>query len=432
MRSVNSRGLLWWFPFAVAAGAACSSSPGFTSVGSADDAGANDGAVGSGPDSGSKGDGGSANGETGTGTTTGCPRAAAIPSRVRKALVSHPNDASGAKANVYEVLELGLDGALTRTGPTFMMGRNVDAPIRFSPDGSIGIALQDEDGTLGIVRFDAAGGAPVVVSPSFGKEFFYANWFTWSADGSRIFVADSNRSAGGGIHEVAIACDGAPTYVRQVLAAPGAGGISLLGTAGRAVVAAASAGNAPAGNDAFLVDLANGGLVVDSVALFGDNQLAPHGVGITPDGLIGLVPDGNDAFGTSRLGVLSLDHGIKKVTVLNLPGPSGVAMSPFGNAALVTAAGGSTIDGIYPVKINAANAAAPVTVGAKVAATPKPQLPTGPVVIEVGDLKGLALVAEVEGIRRMQFDAAGTLKDLGLYVLEGGLEESPGSIGVQP
>ena len=118
--------------------------------------------------------------------------------------------------------------------------------------------------------------------------------------------------------------------------------------------------------------------------------------------------------------------------MLTLESSSGIVMSPFGNAAVVTAAGGPSVDGIHAIKIDTSNATDPVTLSGKIAATPKPQLPTSPVVIEHGALEGLVLISEVDGIRRVQFDAQGGVKDLGLFALQGGLEASPGSLGVQP
>ena len=39
---------------------------------------------------------------------------------------------------------------------------------------------------------------------------------------------------------------------------------------------------------------------------------------------------------------------------------------------------------------------------------------------------------EVEGVRRLRFAQDGSLKDLGVFTLEGGLESGVGSVGVQP
>lgn len=416
--------LLFSAPFALGAFAACSTK--------------DDAAAATASDAGAASDA-SATVDAGSGTDAAqgdpaCPRARGATDHARKVVVSHPNDADAGKAKAYEVLDLALDGTLTRGGQRFTMGHNFDAPILFSPDGVIGVAVQDDDGTLGIFRFDPGNATPVVVSAQFGKDLFYADWATFSPDGARLYVADSNRNPGGGLHEVAIACDGTPTYRGQVLDAQGAAALALVPGTARAVVAAATAAGAAKGHDAFLVDLlASGGAikVASSVALFGDDQISPHGVAVTPDGKIALVPDGNDVYGTNRLGVVAIDGALKKLDVIDLPSPSGVVMSPFGNAAIVTAAGGPSVDAVHLVRIEAGSAA-PVTVTGKVAMTPKPQLPTGPVVIDSGALKGLVLVSEVDGIRRLQFDANGSVKDLGLFAFQGGLEASVGSVGVQP
>ena len=425
LRSLLSFSAAWTalVPIAIGSFAACSSS-GDAASGAAADAGpSQDGAASS--DAATTADASS--------TDVACPRKRGTADHPRKVIVSHPNDADAGKVKDYEVLDLGLDGNLTRGGQRFTMGHNFDAPILFSPDGVIGVAVQDDDGTLGIFRFDPGNATPIVVAAQFGKDLFYADWAVFSPDGARLYVADSNRNPGGGIHEVAIACDGTPTYRGQVLDAQGSGALSLVPGTSRALVAAATGPSAPKGHDAFLVDLAaNGGAmsVASSVALFGDDQLSPHGVAVTPDGKIGFVPDGNDVYGTNRLGVLGIADGVlKKIDVIDLPSPSGVVVSPFGNAALVTAAGGPSVDAVHLVRIESNGT---VTVTGKVAMTPKPQLPTGPVVIDSGPQKGLVLMSEVDGIRRVQFDASGTVKDLGLFAFPGGLEASIGSVGVQP
>ena len=62
----------------------------------------------------------------------------------------------------------------------------------------------------------------------------------------------------------------------------------------------------------------------------------------------------------------------------------------------------------------------------------KPQLPSGAVMIERGALRGLVLVAELDGVRRVEMFASGTIVDRGNYSLGSGLPNTTGAIGVTP
>src|SRR5262249_59456060 len=48
---------------------------------------------------------------------------------------------------------------------------------------------------------------------------------------------------------------------------------------------------------------------------------------------------------------------------------------------------------------------------------PKPELPGGAVMIDVGALRGLVLVAETSGVRRVAFHADGSVVDLGKFAV---------------
>jgi hypothetical protein len=367
-----------------------------------------------------------------------CERTPKAADRVRNVVVSHPTDQSGGKGHDFEVLHLDQDGKLTRDGARFSMGRTFDSPILFTPDGEIGVAVQDEDGTLGIFRFDV-NGAPVVIDPGFGKSTFYAQSAVFTPDGSRLYVTDVDVNSGG-VHEIAIGCDGTPTYKGMVLPAPGASAIAFLpgSNASQGVLVNWIGPSAKTKDDLSIVDFAGFSGAqpkrTTTISLFGDGEGTPKVVALTPDGQLGLVPDTNDVVGTNRVGVFSLDGGLKKVAVLDVEGPSGVVTSPYGNAALVTKAGGPAIDGMHVLKIDPANATTPVTDKGELTplAGPKPQLPTGPVVLSAGGLKGLVLIAEVEGLRRVRFKSDGSVIDMGVFTLQGGYEASVGGIGVQP
>lgn len=365
---------------------------------------------------------------------TPCPRSAKGADRVRSVVISHPFDATGAKANAYEVLRLAKDGSLSRSGTTFQMGNNFDSPIVFSPDGEIGVSVHDKDGTLGVFRIDDAG-AVTVLEPAFGLNQFYADAAVFSADGSRLFVIDGNLNTSGGVHEIAIGCDGKPTYKGRIAVAAAPSAIAFVPGTSRAAVMAIGADGVPAGHNLFLLDLAGPGTVAGSLALFGDKDISSHGIAFTPDGKLGFVADGNEVLGTNRVGTFAVDGtSFTKLSQFEVEGPSGVVTSPYGNAALVTAAGGGAIDAFYTFDISGAGAAATVTAKGKFSALTgaKPQLPVCPLVIAEGPQKGLILVGEVEGVRRLRFEANGNVTDLGVFPIPGDLDMVVGGVGVQP
>jgi hypothetical protein len=62
----------------------------------------------------------------------------------------------------------------------------------------------------------------------------------------------------------------------------------------------------------------------------------------------------------------------------------------------------------------------------------KPQLPGGAVMIDRGALRGLVLIAENVGVRRVEMFANGNIVDRGAFSLGSGLVHSTGAIGVTP
>lgn len=125
--------------------------------------------------------------------------------------VSHPYDASGNQASAWEILHLDGDD-LSAPGLRFQMGRGQGGPIAWAPDGSLGVAVQD-DGTLGI--FTRSG---EVISAAWSGGI-YATHASFDALGERLTVVDGNwANNGGGIYEVAIDCEsGAPTLLGKIV-----------------------------------------------------------------------------------------------------------------------------------------------------------------------------------------------------------------------
>lgn len=371
--------------------------------------------------------------EDGAVAATPCPRAAKGADRVRSVVVSHPFDAAGGKANAYEVLKLATDGSLSRSGTKFEMGNNFDSPIVFTPDGEIGVSVHDKDGTLGVFRIDDSG-AVTVIAPAFGLDQFFASAAAFSPDGTRLFVIDGNLNTTGGVHEVSIGCDGKPTYKGRIVTAAAPSAIAFVPGTSRAALMAVGAQGVAAGHNLFLLDLSGPGTVAGSLALFGDKDISSHGIAFTPDGRLGLVADGNEVMGTKRVGAFALDGDPTKLAEFELEGPSGIVASPYGNAALITAAGGGSVDALHVFGVRGAGASATVTAKGKLATLVggKPQLPDCPVGVNVGALKGLVLVGEVEGVRRVRFEPNGEVTDLGLFAIPGELDMMVGCLGIQP
>lgn len=356
----------------------------------------------------------------------GCPRVARPADRARKVVVSHPFDTEGKDAKGFEVLELSATGDLARTNQVFEMGTALDAEIAFTPDGQVGLVPQ-RDGSIGVFAFDEAG-APRVLYAAFTGSFF-ASQIVVSADGARAFVVDSNRAAnGGGVHELAIGCDGTLSYVG--LHAPGdlVRAMALVPTAPtRALLAANQVAGSKDGDTAHLIDvgagaakvLAGGSAFPDAVA---------SSVAVTPDGTWALLTDTTLDVGDRIVG-LALD-GMKATTPIQVVDPTWVTMSPFGNAALVLSTLG---DALVHVKYDPANVVTPFTVIGEVSYSgARPQLPAAAVVIDRGSLRGRVLVGETSAVRQLGFAADGTLTDLGKPLAFDGLAGIVGAVGIQP
>lgn len=138
-------------------------------------------------------------------------REAAIPPGPTTVVVSHPYTAGGAQARGWEVLSI-QDDVMSSTGVTFEMGRGLGGPVVFAPDGSLGVAVQD-DGSLGI--FTPTG---EVIEAAWNPGF-YASHVAFDELGERLFVVDGNwENNGGGLYEVTVDCEtGAPTLVGKIL-----------------------------------------------------------------------------------------------------------------------------------------------------------------------------------------------------------------------
>lgn len=356
--------------------------------------------------------------------------AAARPDGARKMLVTRPRskEASGGygtNAKLLEVLDVSAAGALSRPGKVLDMAGSTQGTPVFTPDGAV--ALVPMGGTAGLasIVFDAAG-TPTIVEPSFAPDGkLSASRVVIDATGSRAFVLDSNTEGnGGGVYEVRIACDGHLTLIGKALPSEKALQLTLL-DANRGLYAGGVVG---AKGDLHLFDLAMKS-ATNSATPFGDDDASASSLAVTPDGKYAVVTD-TGFLGGNRLAVVDLATMATKQK-LAVDGPEAVLVSPFGNAMMLVQS--DTADAYVPVTY-APDGATPLTLGTKIAAAHKVELPTGPVVMKSGALKGTVYVVEVSGIRTVRWDAAGKLADLGLFSMDvdADLFNAPFALGVQP
>ncbi|MBI5532479.1 MAG: hypothetical protein HY898_07180 [Deltaproteobacteria bacterium] len=351
----------------------------------------------------------------------------------RIAVVSHPYDTAGKKAEVYELLTLNAAGTLAYTGEKFNMGRSYMGNVVFTPDGKVGIVSQDEDGTLGSFRINAAGHAEVVQAKFKGG--FYAGPIVMHPSGDRLYVLDSEwANIGGGVYSVRIGCDGTLTEEGKLIEAKLPYSlVPIPGKPGQAAIAAKDLLSSAAGDDAHLVTIEPSIQKLASADAFADDQQIIASGAATPDGKFVLFGDNNE-YGTTPNRIAVLEVGDSTLTMKQmLPDmldPLAILVSPYEDVAIVVSGYGNAIQ---VLKYDASNATTPFSlVGPLSYKGAKPQLPGGAVMVDRGTLKGRVLVAENEGVRMVQFAQGTGVSDLGVLPSGGGMEGMVGVVGVQP
>lgn len=357
----------------------------------------------------------------------GCTRTPKAEGAPRKVVVSHPFDAAGKKTGAMEVLDLASDGTLARSGKTFALTKAAFEPIVFTPDGEVGLVAED-DGTIGVFRFDAAG-AVTVVHPAF-KGKFYANKLVIDPSGQRVLVIDPNTEENdGGVHALDIACDGTLTEKGKLVPAKTWSVFQFLAS-DRAVVAGGPALGSPATVDAHLLSWKAMPSLIASTAPFGDRDAIPSWLDVTPDKKLALLAD-NGIIKGSRVAVFEItDTALKPLQVFVTDNPAAVIASPYNNAALVLNSDG--MDG-FTVLTRTGPASAPFVNAGKLAYKHgKPALPSVGATLLRGPLKGRVLIAENVAVRSLQFTTDGGVVDIAKLTYPMGLENIVGTIGVQP
>jgi hypothetical protein len=364
-------------------------------------------------------------GEHETFDATTCERTAPAGDHAHHVVVSHPYDAGGGQANDWEVLELSAGGAFSRPGHHFTMGRADVGEVTFTPDGTVGIAVQD-DGSLGVFTLDAAGTPAVTAAKLMGG--FYAGRVVMAPTGDRAYVLDDEfRNVGGGIYRIDIACDGTVTPAGLVMPAQLAAAFAYAYD-GNVVLAAANAGDADT-NGVHLVQWDADPNVIASANAFGDDMAIVGGATLTRDAGFFLVGDTSQfANVPNRVAVVPLQqiNFGTPYTIANVMDPLALVASPFTDDVLVASGFGNALydlhmdnDGVWRDKGPIAYTGA------------APQLPGGAVRIDSGALAGTVLVGENLGVRRVELGAAGIV-DHGLYSLGSGTANVVGAVGVTP
>ncbi|GDX82370.1 hypothetical protein LBMAG42_41810 [Deltaproteobacteria bacterium] len=365
-------------------------------------------------------------GDTGEPQSDGCRADPGDADRDRAVVVSFPYNKQGRAASAWEVLSLQAStGTLSQSGVTFEMGRGYSGVVAFSPDGSLGIAPQD-DGSVGIFTLDDKL-VPTVVEAEWagGAEDFYVSGAVFDPSGERAWLIDGNwENNGGGLYEVVFDCEtGAPTLVGRTIASKLAAALFPMGDT--AVLVAAGAAGEEGGDAWLLSGWPDAPVVAGKTTLFDYEDAILASAAIVGETL--LVGDNSSFSGTDNrvaAALVGADSLQASATTTELLDPFAIVASPFGDAALVSSGFG---DDLYVLSV----ADGEVTASTKLSASGV-ALPGSSVVIERGALEGTALVIENVAIRTVRFDGAGGASDEGVLAFGDEYTDIPGAIGVQP
>jgi hypothetical protein len=351
--------------------------------------------------------------------------------RDRLVVVSYPYSSSGSQANSWGVFTLDTSGALRDSGARVDMGRANGGHVAFTPDGSIGMVAQD-DGSVGV--FEAVSASEVRVVHRRFEGGFYASAVVSDPSGEVAWIVDGNwANNGGGLYRASIDCDsGELGPAERVVEAKLPSWLGFLHRRhDRAVLVGREADGAQAGEDAFLLEPGQIPSLLDGADLFGDDEATTAGSAISFDDATLLVGDYSFYSGIpNRVAVAALsDGGLAPLQVLdNIDDPVDIVASPYADKALVLS---GYSDALFVLDY-VPGAAAPYSyAGEPSYQGASPQLPTAADQVTRGSLRGLVVLTENQGLRRVRFSEGG-VDDLGLSGFGSGLEWIPGAIGIQP
>ena len=317
----------------------------------------------------------------------GC-RATPLPKKApRLVAASLAYTAEGAASDRWTLLRL-EDQTLSATGVTFEMGRGGGDAVVWSPDGSLGVAVQD-DGSLGV--FTAEG---EVVHAAW-SEGLYAGDVMFDTKGETLWVIDGNWvENGGGVYEVAVDC--------------ATGALTLIGLVVESKLGEHLLGDVLIANAAAQTITLPGGALGQATALFGHEDAIVGGADRLGDTIY--VGD-NSAFSSepNRVAVATVGDTITPIGLFDVYDPY----------AIVAVEGGAIVSSGFGDELIAVNAEGVLDV--------LPSELPGAIALGPDDL---ALVAEVSGVRLVRLEG-GALVELGFYDTPA-LEDMIGSLGAQP
>ncbi|MBL4633384.1 MAG: hypothetical protein JKY56_05910 [Kofleriaceae bacterium] len=376
-------------------------------------------------------DGGNTDAQALVDAAPGCVRELAPENRTRFVVVSRPYGDEGVQTNRWEVLTLSLTGELTSTDNFFTMGRATSGSVVFTPDGKLGFVPQS-DGTIGVFRIGS--GDEITVLHEAWDAGYYASGLEMSPAGDTLQVLDGNwRNNGGGLYRIRIDCNDDTLSDEGLISASKLPRGIQRSESGARIVAALDLGDSPMDQDVHLVLDGNLQSPAVSTRVFPDRDAIVGPVSITADSKYVLLGDTSEfsgadtRIGVARVGADSLDA-VQLLTPI--PDPYAIATSPYNDAALVVSGFG---DAIYKLSYDPSNLTTPfVNLGELSYTGGRPALPGDIVQINRGDLRGLVIIAENQGLRRVRFDDNGEVSDLGRTEFALSFAGIIGALGIQP
>lgn len=354
----------------------------------------------------------------------GCRSQAPPEDQARVVLLAHP---FAADQREWAVLELQTDGALTDSGQRLYAGRAPYGDVVFTPDGAIAFGVND-DGTLSVFEV-GAGGEVSVVDPAFGG--FYASRVVVEPGGEVAWVVDGNWAKnGGGLYRFSIDCDEAALGVPERVVEGKLPGDLLLDPArdDRGVLVGREIPGTSVGDDAALLAWPPAEAATGGVDAFGDDEASVSDAALTADGRFALIGDYSAFSGIpNRVAVVALtEDGLTPHQVLaDVYDPMALVASPSNDAVLVVSGYG---DAVFVISYDD-GAGEFVYEGEPAYEGASPQLPATAAVVGRGELEGLILVSENQGVRGMEFTGDGGVMDLGMLLGDTAIS---GALGVQP
>jgi len=351
----------------------------------------------------------------------GCRAEPPAPDRDRVVLLAHPFAADQAE---WAVLSLDVDGGLSDTGQRLSAGRAPYGDAVFTPDGALAFAVTD-DGNL--VTFEVEGGEVAVVPAPAGD--YYAARVVIEPSGEVGWIVDGNWAKnGGGLYRFDIGCDDATFGPAERVVEGKLPADLLLDPArdDRGLMVSREVPGAAAGDDVALLDWPPAGAATGGADAFGDDEASVSDAALTPDGRFALIGDYSAFSGIpNRVAIVELTaDGVAPHQVLpDVYDPMALVPSPGGDAVLVVSGYGDAVFVISRDGDDFAFEGEPAYVGQS------PQLPATGSVVERGELAGLVLVSENQGVRGVRFDGEGGVEDLGMLLTDTAIS---GALGIQP